>query len=65
MSEITCPHCQNPIYDPDALLCHFCGESLNRSSKGVLGRMHSGQMKIVSFFIFILLLCSFLLWLVF
>ena len=39
MSEYICPHCRNPIYDDDALLCHFCGEGLHRSSQGVLGRM--------------------------
>ncbi|NTV30319.1 MAG: hypothetical protein HGA80_09585, partial [Candidatus Omnitrophica bacterium] len=41
MSEIQCPHCKNPIYDEDALLCHFCGNSLNRASQGALGSMRS------------------------
>ncbi len=45
MSEITCPHCRNPIYDEDALLCHFCGNSLNRGSSGVLGKMRFGGLK--------------------
>ena len=45
MSEIICPHCKNPIYDEDALLCHFCGNSLNRTSGGVIGGMRSGGMK--------------------
>ena len=39
MSEHICPHCHNPIYDDDALLCHFCGESLMRPGSGLLGRM--------------------------
>jgi hypothetical protein len=39
MSEFICPHCKNPIYDEDALLCHFCGHSLNRGSDGVVGKM--------------------------
>jgi len=25
-----CPQCQNPIYDDEALLCLYCGESLDR-----------------------------------
>lgn len=28
--EYICPHCKKPIYDDDALLCLYCGESLNR-----------------------------------
>ena len=30
MSERVCPHCRKPIYDDDALLCLYCGESLQR-----------------------------------
>ncbi|TBR16324.1 zinc-ribbon domain-containing protein [bacterium] len=30
MAEYICPHCKNPIYDDDALLCLYCGESLGR-----------------------------------
>jgi len=36
---IECPHCHNPIYDDEALLCHFCGESLSRPSRGALGKI--------------------------
>jgi len=25
-----CPQCHNPIYDDEALLCLYCGESLDR-----------------------------------
>jgi hypothetical protein len=39
MSEYICPNCKKPIYDPDALLCHFCGGSLGRAGKGFLGRV--------------------------
>ncbi|MFH0753297.1 MAG: hypothetical protein V2A70_01880 [Candidatus Omnitrophota bacterium] len=43
MREIICPHCHNPVYDEDALLCHFCGESLERVAQGgVLGKMRAG-----------------------
>ncbi|MFQ5681357.1 MAG: hypothetical protein ACE5GG_04840 [Candidatus Omnitrophota bacterium] len=34
----TCPHCQNPIYDDDALLCLYCGDSLRRGV-GVMGKI--------------------------
>jgi len=30
MSEYICPHCKKPVYDDEALLCLYCGESLNR-----------------------------------
>ncbi len=32
MGEYICPYCKNPIYDDDALLCLYCGESLGRKS---------------------------------
>ena len=32
MEEYTCPNCKNPIYDEDALLCHFCGEEMITTS---------------------------------
>jgi DNA-directed RNA polymerase subunit RPC12/RpoP len=31
MTEYICPHCKKPVYDDDALLCLYCGESLRRS----------------------------------
>ncbi len=39
MSETSCPRCRNPIDDEDALLCHFCGVSLNRTSASLLGKI--------------------------
>ena len=45
MSELICPHCKNPIYDEDALLCHFCGNSLNRGSAQIMGKMRGAGMK--------------------
>jgi predicted nucleic acid-binding Zn ribbon protein len=50
----TCPHCKNPIYDDDALLCLFCGESLNRGKRFPAA-------KPVFFAILLILLISFLL----
>jgi len=41
MPDLQCPHCKNPIYDEAALLCHFCGNSLNRRSQGALGSMRA------------------------
>jgi hypothetical protein len=34
MAVIICPHCKNPVHDDDALLCLYCGESLNRGRRG-------------------------------
>lgn len=33
MAEYICPHCKKPVYDDDAILCLYCGESLNRPGK--------------------------------
>ena len=41
MAEHICPHCKNPTYDDEALLCHFCGESLGRYSSGGIGAMRA------------------------
>ena len=38
MPELTCPHCGNPIYDQEALLCLYCGNSLKRKI-GFMGKM--------------------------
>jgi len=60
--EIICPNCKNPIYDEDALLCHFCGESLRRPSRGLLGKMKYAHAKwAFAIIIGILLLMFFLL----
>jgi hypothetical protein len=45
MSEIICPHCKNPIYDEDALSCHFCGNLLRHSGGGFLSAMRGAGMK--------------------
>jgi len=55
-----CPHCQQPINDEDALLCHFCGESLQRSLPGIWGSIISGPGKWVLALIAILVIVSFL-----
>jgi len=52
--EYTCPHCHKPIYDDNALLCLFCGESLERTV-GFLGTMRT---KVVFAVLAILAFCS-------
>lgn len=47
MSEKICPHCHMSIYDDEALLCHCCGESLRRASKGLLGKMRYDTPKVL------------------
>lgn len=31
--EHICPHCKKPVYDDEALLCLFCGGSLDRGRR--------------------------------
>lgn len=47
MAERICPHCKNPIYDDDALLCHFCGESLQYQG-GVMGKLKYGHKALIA-----------------
>jgi len=61
MEEIICPHCKNPIYDDDALLCHFCGESLKRASKGFIGKVRYGNNQVLWYFAAFAILLAFLL----
>ena len=61
MNEYICPHCKNVIRDEDAVLCHFCGESLQRSGEGILGRLKYAKMKILWIVISIFILLCFVL----
>jgi hypothetical protein len=56
-----CPHCKNPIYDEDALLCHFCGESLSRASKGFIGKIRYSNKQVAWFFAVFVVLAAFVL----
>ncbi|MFH1655974.1 MAG: zinc ribbon domain-containing protein [Candidatus Omnitrophota bacterium] len=38
MAGYICPNCGKPIYDDEALLCLYCGESLRRSA-GFMGKL--------------------------
>jgi len=63
MDEYICPSCKNPIYDDDALLCHFCGSSLKRAGKGFIGRIRYSNRQVWWFYgILILVLSLALLW---
>ncbi len=55
-----CPNCNQPIYDEDALLCHFCGESLNRAGSGLLSNMRYSKSKQVWIIVILLVLVAFL-----
>jgi len=55
MSEYICPHCKNPIHDDEALLCLYCGESLNRPGKRIPGS------RLIFILIALVLLASFIL----
>lgn len=61
MPDIVCPHCKQTIYDEDALLCHFCGNSLSRSSGGFLGMMRGAGMKWIWITVAVLIVLSFIL----
>lgn len=56
-----CPHCKNPVFDEEALLCHFCGESLQRAGQGFLGRIRYANRRVVWYFLTFLVLCGFVL----
>lgn len=59
MSEYICPHCKNPIYDDDALLCLYCGESLRRST-GFIGRLKYSHFKLVVVLVVLIISLAFL-----
>lgn len=65
MAEYICPNCANPIYDNDALLCHFCGESLQRASTGLLGKLRYSNRKMIWIVIASLALLAFIFLMVF
>jgi hypothetical protein len=55
MSKYICPHCKQPIYDDEALLCLYCGESLHRSI-GFMGKIKypTPRMTVTGVVIFVL-----------
>lgn len=59
MSEYICPHCKQLINDDEALLCLYCGQSLNRGI-GFMGKLKYPVHKIVIVIIVALVLVSFM-----
>ncbi|MEW6009331.1 MAG: zinc ribbon domain-containing protein [Candidatus Omnitrophota bacterium] len=59
MAEYICPHCKKPIYDDDALLCLYCGESLRRNI-GFMGKIKYPSPKIIVTIIVLLVLLTFI-----
>lgn len=59
MSEYICPHCKQPIYDDEVLLCLYCGQSLNRPI-GFMGKLKYLKPKIIIVIIVALVLVSFM-----
>ena len=58
MPEFKCPHCQNPIYDEDALLCLYCGNSLKRKI-GFMGKMKHSPPTVILIIVVGLIILSF------
>ena len=56
--EYICPNCKNIVYDDEALLCHFCGDSLHRASNGALGQLRYRGNQIWTYGISIFVLLS-------
>lgn len=59
MTTYICPHCKKPIYDDEALLCLYCGESLQRPA-GFMGKLKYPKPKVIIVIIVALLLISFI-----
>ena len=59
MTEYICPHCKKPIYDEDALLCLYCGGSLNRSV-GTLGKAKHPSIKIILIAVAVIVVLAFM-----
>jgi predicted amidophosphoribosyltransferase len=60
MPEYVCPHCKKPMYDDEATLCLYCGESLDRAV-GFMGKIKYSRSRIISIAVALLAIVSFLL----
>ena len=60
MSKYICPHCKKPIYDDEALLCLYCGESLKRSV-GFMGKLKYPTPRIIATIVVVSVLLCFIL----
>jgi len=61
MPEYICPNCKNSIFDDEALLCHFCGESLQRPGNGFLSKMRYSQSGLIWIILAVVALLAFIL----
>lgn len=59
MAEYICPHCKNPVYDDEALLCLYCGENLKRSI-GFMGKIKYPKPEIIIVIAVVIVLISFI-----
>jgi hypothetical protein len=57
-SASICPHCAKPIYDDEALVCLYCGESLNRGV-GFMGTIKYSKPRIFIIIITIVVVVGF------
>jgi len=60
MPGYICPNCKKPIYDDEALLCLYCGDSLKRSV-GFMGKFKYPTPRVMLLIIIALTLLAFLL----
>lgn len=60
MAEYICPNCKKPIYDDEALLCLYCGESLRRG-RGLMGKIKYPTSKTIAVITIIFILMVFVL----
>jgi hypothetical protein len=59
MSGYLCPHCKQPVYDDEAILCLYCGENLGRSA-GFMGKLRYPKHAIITIVLIIGVLLSFI-----
>ncbi|MDD5690742.1 MAG: hypothetical protein PHC37_03490 [Candidatus Omnitrophica bacterium] len=59
MPGYLCPHCKKIIYDDEAILCLYCGESLGRGV-GFMGRLRYPKHSIITVVLIIGVLLSFI-----
>jgi uncharacterized membrane protein YvbJ len=55
-----CPHCGRWIQDDDALLCLYCGSSLERGS-GFMGQFKTGRWKYAVLILLVIIIAAFIL----
>ncbi len=57
--EYICPHCNNPIYDDEALLCVYCGQSLKRGV-GFMGKLKYPTPRIIAIIVILTVVLAFI-----